>query len=107
LGGEFPVQDVRSGEGGLLQVCMEGVGLLFQNSKVTEGRLEGLSVFPEKCFRFRFFLFVSVCPQNAPTFEMVLQSAKPSIINSLFLFSRLLFCGLFRTSRYSKKTLFL
>ena len=52
LGGEFPVQvlltesityrgeqhcgaqDCQSGEGGLLQVCMEGVGLLFASSKV-------------------------------------------------------------------------
>jgi hypothetical protein len=34
LGGEFPVQDMHTGEGGLLQVCMEGVGLLFANSKV-------------------------------------------------------------------------
>ena len=34
LGGEFPVQDIQSGEGGLLQVCMEGVGLLFSSSKV-------------------------------------------------------------------------
>nr|CAI5837230.1 unnamed protein product [Callosobruchus analis] len=34
LGGEFPVQDMATGEGGLLQVCMEGVGLLFANSKV-------------------------------------------------------------------------
>lgn len=34
LGGEFPIQDMSSGEGGLLQVCMEGVGLLFANSKV-------------------------------------------------------------------------
>lgn len=34
LGGEFPVQDMVSGEGGLLQVCLEGVGLLFANSKV-------------------------------------------------------------------------
>jgi len=34
LGGEFPVQDMRTGEGGLLQVCMEGVGLLFAHSKV-------------------------------------------------------------------------
>ncbi|XP_022252703.1 MAP kinase-activating death domain protein-like [Limulus polyphemus] len=34
LGGEFPVQDMRTGEDGLLQVCMEGVGLLFANSKV-------------------------------------------------------------------------
>lgn len=34
LGGEFPVQDMNTGEGGLLQVCLEGVGLLFVNSKV-------------------------------------------------------------------------
>lgn len=34
LGDEFPVQDMRTGEGGLLQVCIEGVGLLFANSKV-------------------------------------------------------------------------
>lgn len=36
LGGEFPVQDMTSGEGGLLQVCLEGVGLLFATSKVRE-----------------------------------------------------------------------
>lgn len=35
LGGEFPVQDLDTGEGGLLQVCLEGVGLLFVNSKVS------------------------------------------------------------------------
>ena len=34
LGGEFPIQDVKTKAGGLLQVCMEGVGLLFANSKV-------------------------------------------------------------------------
>lgn len=36
LGGEFPVQDMITGEGGLLQVCLEGVGLLFANSKVSQ-----------------------------------------------------------------------
>lgn len=36
LGGEFPVQDMITGEGGLLQVCLEGVGLLFSNSKVSK-----------------------------------------------------------------------
>lgn len=36
LGGEFPVQDMNTGEGGLLQVCLEGVGLLFSNSKVSQ-----------------------------------------------------------------------
>lgn len=35
LGGEFPVQDMKSGQGGLLQVCMEGIGLLLANSKVS------------------------------------------------------------------------
>ncbi len=35
LGGEFPIQDMKSGQGGLLQVCMEGIGLLFANSKVS------------------------------------------------------------------------
>lgn len=35
LGGEFPVSDMATGEGGLLQVCLEGVGLLFANSKVS------------------------------------------------------------------------
>lgn len=34
LGGEFPVQDLSTGEGGLLQVCLDGVGLLFAYSKV-------------------------------------------------------------------------
>ena len=34
LGGEFPVEDIISGEGGLLQVCMEGIGVLFADRKV-------------------------------------------------------------------------
>lgn len=34
LDSEFPVQDMRTGQGGLLQVCMEGIGLLFANSKL-------------------------------------------------------------------------
>ena len=35
LESEFPVQDLKSGQGGLLQVCMEGIGLLFANTKVS------------------------------------------------------------------------
>ena len=34
LGGEFPVEDIISGEGGLLQVCMEGIGVLFADRKL-------------------------------------------------------------------------
>jgi hypothetical protein len=34
LGGEFPIKDLNTGEGGLLQVCLEGIGLTFENNKV-------------------------------------------------------------------------
>ncbi|KAM7015290.1 MAP kinase-activating death domain protein isoform 11-T11 [Tautogolabrus adspersus] len=34
LGGEFPVQDMKSGEGGLLQVTLEGINLKFMHSQV-------------------------------------------------------------------------
>lgn len=45
LGGEFPVQDMTTGEGGLLQVCLEGVGLLFANSKVRSSRFKTRALF--------------------------------------------------------------
>ncbi|CAG0888292.1 unnamed protein product [Cyprideis torosa] len=53
LGGEFPVQDLKTGEGGLLQVCMEGVGLLFANSKFFV-RLDHI----RKCFTQKGGIFV-------------------------------------------------
>lgn len=34
LGGEFPIRDVSTGEGGILQVCLEGICLTFENDKV-------------------------------------------------------------------------
>ena len=34
LGGEFPIEELHTGEGGLLRVCMEGVRLLFAQRKV-------------------------------------------------------------------------
>ena len=52
LGGEFPVLDTKSGEGGILQVCMGGVGLLFANSKVSNHQMKesvlrcSISVYP-------------------------------------------------------------
>ncbi|XP_022664675.1 MAP kinase-activating death domain protein-like isoform X3 [Varroa destructor] len=33
LGGEFPIEDMQTGEGGILQVYVDGVGLLFENTK--------------------------------------------------------------------------
>ncbi|XP_055298322.1 MAP kinase-activating death domain protein isoform X7 [Sitodiplosis mosellana] len=53
LGGEFPVQDMTTGEGGLLQVCLEGVGLLFANSKFFV-RLDHI----RKCFTQKGGIFI-------------------------------------------------
>ncbi|KAL3267187.1 hypothetical protein HHI36_011324 [Cryptolaemus montrouzieri] len=53
LGGEFPVQDMVTGEGGLLQVCLEGVGLLFENSKFFI-RIDHI----RKCFTQKASIFV-------------------------------------------------
>uniref|UniRef100_A0A3P9C930 MAP kinase-activating death domain protein n=1 Tax=Maylandia zebra TaxID=106582 RepID=A0A3P9C930_9CICH len=36
LGGEFPVQDMKTGEGGLLQVTLEGINLKFMHSQVRD-----------------------------------------------------------------------
>ena len=35
LGGEFPIKDVNTGEGGILEVCLEGICLIFENDKVS------------------------------------------------------------------------
>ncbi|NP_001363546.1 MAP kinase-activating death domain protein isoform 39 [Homo sapiens] len=36
LGGEFPVQDLKTGEGGLLQVTLEGINLKFMHNQAHE-----------------------------------------------------------------------
>ncbi|XP_068844310.1 MAP kinase-activating death domain protein isoform X34 [Capricornis sumatraensis] len=36
LGGEFPVQDMKTGEGGLLQVTLEGINLKFMHNQAHE-----------------------------------------------------------------------
>ena len=67
LGGEFPIQDLRTGEGGLLQVCIEGVGLLFANSKV----------------RFLFYIFLNSTAVNLSTSSSSVSKHNTSL---LFLF---------------------
>ena len=49
LGGEFPVEDIVSGEGGLLQVCMEGIGVLFADRKVQKKPISILTYFNLFC----------------------------------------------------------
>uniref|UniRef100_A0A224Z3D7 Mapk activating protein denn n=1 Tax=Rhipicephalus zambeziensis TaxID=60191 RepID=A0A224Z3D7_9ACAR len=53
LGGEFPVLDLTTREGGILQVCMEGVGLLFANSKFFV-RIENI----KRCYTQKDIIFV-------------------------------------------------
>lgn len=53
LGGEFPVLDMTTREGGILQVCMEGVGLLFANSKFFV-RIENI----KRCYTQKDIIFV-------------------------------------------------
>ena len=53
LGGEFPVEDMQTGQGGLLQVCMEGIGFLFAQTK-SFVRLEHI----RKCFTQKGGIFV-------------------------------------------------
>ena len=49
LGGEFPIKDVNTGEGGILQVCLEGICLIFENDKVSVDSLgEEIHL---RCFR--------------------------------------------------------
>lgn len=43
LGGEFPVQDMKTGEGGLLQVTLEGINLKFMHNQVGASGITRLS----------------------------------------------------------------
>lgn len=58
LGGEFPIEDMQTGEGGILQVYVDGVGLLFENTKVNHyAILERFSFFILHRTVFFFFAF--------------------------------------------------
>lgn len=58
LGGEFPVKDMATGEGGILQVCMEGVGLLFADSKVSN-KLFACRSNNDKFIIMRFIIIIT------------------------------------------------
>lgn len=63
LGGEFPVavvqDDLTPGEGGLLQVCLEGVGLLFANSKVRVSASLLVIIYDFMTFYYIDFIFMT------------------------------------------------
>ncbi|EEC02724.1 map-kinase activating death domain protein, putative [Ixodes scapularis] len=77
LGGEFPVLDMTTREGGILQVCMEGVGLLFANSKFFV-RLENI----KRCYTQREHIFVleEYNPKTRHTIERRYESKMASEI---------------------------
>ncbi|KAG8235675.1 hypothetical protein J437_LFUL015733 [Ladona fulva] len=77
LGGEFPVQDMKTGEGGLLQVCMEGVGLLFANSKFFV-RLDHI----RKCFTQKGGIFV-LEEFNPKTRQVIQRKYKSSMADQI------------------------
>jgi len=68
LGGEFPVQDMKTGEGGLLQVTLEGINLKFMHSQV---RGVTFIVIMKKCL-----------PNPAPTLPLILNPFIPLILFS-------------------------
>ncbi|XP_018319964.1 MAP kinase-activating death domain protein isoform X2 [Agrilus planipennis] len=80
LGGEFPVQDMSTGEGGLLQVCMEGVGLLFANSKDFEFfvRIDHI----RKCFTQKGGIFV-LEEFNPKTRQVIQRKYKSSMADQI------------------------
>ncbi|KAG6458508.1 hypothetical protein O3G_MSEX010898 [Manduca sexta] len=75
LGGEFPIQDCATGEGGLIQVCMEGVGLLFHHSKFFV-RLDHI----RKCFTQNGGIFV--LEEFNPKTRQIIQRKYKSIMVS-------------------------
>ncbi|KAK9877674.1 hypothetical protein WA026_019345 [Henosepilachna vigintioctopunctata] len=79
LGGEFPVQDMESGEGGLLQVCLEGVGLLFENSKFFI-RIDHI----KKCFTQKGSIFI-IEEFNPKTRQVTQRKYKSSMASQMCL----------------------
>uniref|UniRef100_I3JER8 MAP kinase-activating death domain protein n=1 Tax=Oreochromis niloticus TaxID=8128 RepID=I3JER8_ORENI len=65
LGGEFPVQDMKTGEGGLLQVTLEGINLKFMHSQV-----------------FIELSHIKKCNTVKGVFRSLLSSFVPCIINN-------------------------
>lgn len=62
LGGEFPVQDMKTGDGGLLQVTLEGINLKFMQSQVETFTAERyVSVGNGTSFRLHLGNRASVC----------------------------------------------
>ncbi|XP_060800819.1 MAP kinase-activating death domain protein [Amyelois transitella] len=98
LGGEFPVQDCASGEGGLIQVCMEGVGLLFHHSKFFV-RLDHI----RKCFTQNGGIFV--LEEFNPKTRQIIQRKYKSIMADQICYAVLCVFSYFAAGQEQKKAI--
>ncbi|XP_061705886.1 MAP kinase-activating death domain protein isoform X1 [Cydia pomonella] len=98
LGGEFPIQDCASGEGGLIQVCMEGVGLLFQHSKFFV-RLDHI----RKCFTQNGGIFV--LEEFNPKTRQIIQRKYKSIMADQICYAVLCVFSYFAAGHEQKKAI--
>ncbi|XP_026327004.1 MAP kinase-activating death domain protein isoform X4 [Hyposmocoma kahamanoa] len=101
LGGEFPVQDCATGEGGLIQVCMEGVGLLFHHSKDFEFfvRLDHI----RKCFTQNGGIFV--IEEFNPKTRQIVQRKYKSIMADQICYAVLCVFSYFAAGQEQKKAI--
>ncbi|CAG4964538.1 unnamed protein product [Parnassius apollo] len=101
LGGEFPIQDCATGEGGLIQVCMEGVGLLFHHSKDFEFfvRLDHI----RKCFTQNGGIFV--LEEFNPKTRQIIQRKYKSIMADQICYAVLCVFSYFAAGQEQKKVI--
>lgn len=101
LGGEFPIQDCATGEGGLIQVCMEGVGLLFHHSKDFEFfvRLDHI----RKCFTQNGGIFV--LEEFNPKTRQIIQRKYKSVMADQICYAVLCVFSYFAAGQEQKKAI--
>ncbi|XP_068627547.1 MAP kinase-activating death domain protein [Battus philenor] len=101
LGGEFPIQDCATGEGGLIQVCMEGVGLLFHHSKDFEFfvRLDHI----RKCFTQNGGIFV--LEEFNPKTRQIIQRKYKSIMADQICYAVLCVFSYFAAGQEQRKAI--
>lgn len=81
LGGEFPVQDMKTGEGGLLQVTLEGINLKFMHSQV-RGRYhsKGLTQGHENRRHIPLSTFLLIRPVPSVSYPFILSPSSSILV---------------------------
>lgn len=91
LGGEFPVQDMKTGEGGLLQVTLEGINLKFMHSQVggVAFIITMTKCLPDSTPPFLSFSFHPILILFSATSRLIIS---PSLVSFLSLFLSICAC---------------